>query len=67
MEFPASGGVVPSYTFRTTKLIRYVTALDYFIMACEIMYIIFIVYYGIEEIIEVDNVVLRKTRKKNLF
>ncbi len=53
MEFPATGGVVPSYTFRTSKLIRYVTPTDYFVMACEIILIFFIVYYSIEEIIEV--------------
>jgi polycystin 2 len=53
MEFPATGGVIPSFTFRTTKLIRYVTTFDYFIMACEIAYIVFIIYFAVEELIEV--------------
>lgn len=52
-EFPATGGVVPSYMFRPSKLIRYVTPLDYFVMACEIIFLVFIIYYTIEELIEV--------------
>jgi hypothetical protein len=34
-------------------LIRYVTSLDYFVMACEIIFAAFIVYYTLEELIEV--------------
>jgi polycystin 2 len=51
-EFPATGGVVSSSMFRTSKLIRYVNNFDYFIMVCEIFLIIYIVYYTIEEILE---------------
>lgn len=50
---PATGGVVPSYTIRPVKLLRYVSAFDYFLMACEIIFAVFIFYYTIEEIIEV--------------
>lgn len=53
VEFPATGGAIPSWSFRTVKLIRYVTATDYFIMACEAIFILFILYYMVEEGLEV--------------
>ena len=52
-EFPATGGVVPSLSFRTVKLLRYVTPMDYFVMACELILTGYIIYYLIEELIEV--------------
>jgi len=52
-ELPATGGVVPSWQLRTVKLLRYVTPMDYFVLACEIIFMLFIVYYTIEEAIEV--------------
>ncbi len=52
-EFPAVGGLITSSTFRAVKLIRYVQTFDYFVLACEIIFIIFIIYYTIEEILEV--------------
>ncbi|CAF0734186.1 unnamed protein product [Rotaria sordida] len=53
VEFPASGGAVPSKTFTTVKLIRYVSSMDYFVLACEILFVIFTIYYTVEEIIEI--------------
>jgi len=55
VEFPATGGAIPSWTFRTVKLIRYVTVGDYFILACEAIFCLFIFYYSIEEIIEIKK------------
>lgn len=55
-EFPAVGGLLTSSIFRTVKLIRYVTTFDYFILVCEIIFVAFIVYYTIEEILEVNNI-----------
>ena len=52
-EFPATGGVIPGATFRTVKLIRYVSMFDYFIMACEGIYTVFILYYLVEEFLEI--------------
>jgi len=52
-ELPATGGVVPSWSLSTVKLLRYVTPGDYFVLACEIIFMLFIVYYMIEEAIEV--------------
>ena len=54
MEFPATGGAIPSWTFRTVKLIRYVTIGDYFVLACEAIFCLFILYYTVEEVIEVS-------------
>ncbi|KAM9364934.1 polycystin-2-like protein 1 [Pholidichthys leucotaenia] len=51
-EFPATGGVIPSYQIRTVKLIRYITSWDYFILGCEILFCVFILYYIVEEILE---------------
>lgn len=55
VEFPATGGAIPSWNFRTVKLIRYVNALDYFVMACECIFILFILYYMVEEAIEIKR------------
>lgn len=52
-EFPATGGVVPSWQFQPVKLIRYVTAFDFFLAACEIIFCFFIIYYVVEEILEI--------------
>ena len=52
-EFPPVGGVVTSSKIRAVKLIRYVNAFDYFVLGCEILFMLFIVYYTIEEGLEV--------------
>ncbi|XP_076365526.1 polycystin-2-like isoform X2 [Tachypleus tridentatus] len=54
-EFPATGGMIPSWSFRTVKLLRYVNPFDYFIMGCEILFSVFILYYIIEEAIEIKK------------
>jgi len=55
VEFPATGGAIPQWVFRTVKLIRYVTVGDYFVMACEGIFVLFILYYLIEESIEIKK------------
>jgi len=55
VEFPPTGGAIPHATLRTVKLIRYVTVTDYFIMACEFIFCLFIIYYMIEEGIEIKK------------
>ncbi|KAG7279838.1 hypothetical protein CRUP_013748, partial [Coryphaenoides rupestris] len=52
VEFPASGGAIPSYQIRTVKLIRYINFWDYFILGCECVFCLFILYYIVEEILE---------------
>ena len=54
-EFPATGGVLSSSTFNSVKLLRYVSSFDYILMACECVYILFIIYYIIEEILEISK------------
>uniref|UniRef100_A0A8C5JR05 Polycystin 2 like 1, transient receptor potential cation channel n=1 Tax=Junco hyemalis TaxID=40217 RepID=A0A8C5JR05_JUNHY len=52
VEFPATGGAIPSWQIRTVKLIRYVSTWDFFIVACEIVFCVFIFYYVVEEALE---------------
>ena len=52
VEFPTTGGALTSSQFRTVKLLRYVTSWDYFVLACECIFVVFLVYYTIEEILE---------------
>lgn len=54
-EFPPVGGLVTSSKIRAVKLIRYVNAFDYFVLGCEILFMLFIVYYTIEEMLEVSE------------
>uniref|UniRef100_A0A3Q1IC67 EF-hand domain-containing protein n=1 Tax=Anabas testudineus TaxID=64144 RepID=A0A3Q1IC67_ANATE len=51
-EFPATGGAISSYQIRTVKLIRYVTRWDFFVLGCEMFFCLFILYYIVEEILE---------------
>jgi len=51
-EFPAAGGVTSSSQFNAIKLIRYNDPVDYFVMACEIVFLLFVLYYTVEEIKE---------------
>lgn len=53
IEIPSTGGAMPSWEFRSVKLIRYVTPMDYFVLSCEIMFMLFIIYYTVEEILEI--------------
>lgn len=53
LEFPATGGTIPSWQIRTVKLIRYVTNWDFFIAGCEVIFCVFIFYYVVEEILEI--------------
>lgn len=55
VEFPPTGGAIPHAIMRTVKLIRYVTVFDYFILACEFIFCLFIAYYMIEEAIEIKK------------
>ena len=52
-EFPAVGGVVPSQKLTTVKLLKYTNPEDYVLMASEFIFIIYILYYIVEESIEI--------------
>jgi hypothetical protein len=47
------GGVLPSQSFTTVKLLKYTNPEDYFLMACEFIFIIYILYYIVEESLEI--------------
>ncbi|XP_068089253.1 polycystin-2 isoform X2 [Hyperolius riggenbachi] len=53
VEFPATGGLITSWNFQTVKLIHYVSAFDYFLAACKIAFCFFILYYVVEEFLEI--------------
>ncbi|MBN3315646.1 PKD2 protein, partial [Atractosteus spatula] len=53
VEFPATGGAVTSWQLQTVKLNRYVSKVDYAIAACEIAFCLFVLYYVVEEALEV--------------
>ncbi|XP_071479306.1 polycystin-2-like [Diadema antillarum] len=55
VEYPPTGGAIPSFQFRTVKLLRYVTAFDYFILCCEGIFCLYILYYMVEEILEIKR------------
>ena len=52
-EFPASGGVLPEGFYTVMKLIRYRSIYDYFIMASEFLLVAFLIFYCVEEVIEI--------------
>ncbi|XP_056135698.1 polycystin-2 isoform X2 [Lampris incognitus] len=53
VEFPATGGVVTSWQFQTVRLIRYICGWDYFVGMCEVAFCLFILYYVVEEVLEI--------------
>uniref|UniRef100_A0A1A8FJE0 Polycystin-2 n=3 Tax=Nothobranchius korthausae TaxID=1143690 RepID=A0A1A8FJE0_9TELE len=53
VEFPATGGVETSWQFQTVRLIRYVSSWDYFVGVCEVVFCLFILYYVVEEVLEI--------------
>lgn len=47
-----------SSKFRTVKLLRYVNAFDYFVLCSEFLFVLFIIYYTIEEGLEVNPILI---------
>ncbi|XP_036916716.1 polycystic kidney disease 2-like 2 protein [Sturnira hondurensis] len=48
-EFPATGGILTSWQFYSVKLLKYVSYYDYFIASCEVIFLIFIIVFIIQE------------------
>ncbi|VDD75321.1 unnamed protein product [Mesocestoides corti] len=63
LELPSTGGVVFSSNFRTVKLLRYVRTQDYVVLVFECLFLLFIVYYVAEEIIEITKLGYKYFRK----
>ncbi|VDP85309.1 unnamed protein product [Echinostoma caproni] len=55
VEAPGSGGLISTSEFRSVKLLRYVTTFDYFVLACECIFLLFTLYYIVEEIMEISK------------
>uniref|UniRef100_A0A672UCG0 Polycystin-2 n=1 Tax=Strigops habroptila TaxID=2489341 RepID=A0A672UCG0_STRHB len=53
VEFPATGGLVTSWQFQPVRLIQYVSTFDFFMAACEMAFCLFVLYYMVEEILEI--------------
>ncbi|XP_015717242.1 polycystin-2 isoform X2 [Coturnix japonica] len=53
VEFPATGGLLTSWQFQPVKLIHYISTLDFFLAACEVVFCLFVLYYMVEEILEI--------------
>ncbi|XP_074131507.1 LOW QUALITY PROTEIN: polycystin-2 [Sminthopsis crassicaudata] len=53
VEFPATGGVITSWQFQPVKLIHYISTFDFFLATCEIIFCFFILYYIVEEVLEI--------------
>ncbi|TSK22501.1 Polycystin-2 [Bagarius yarrelli] len=53
VEFPATGGAVTSWQFQTVRLVRYVSSWDYFVGLCEVIFCFFVLYYLVEEVLEI--------------
>ncbi|XP_060542949.1 polycystin-2 isoform X1 [Pantherophis guttatus] len=53
VEFPPTGGLLTSWQFQPVKLIHYISTFDFFLAACEIVFCLFVIYYVVEEILEI--------------
>ena len=52
-EFPATGGVMPYQEVTAVRLLKYTDNSDYFLMSCEVIFVLFIIYYIVEETLEI--------------
>lgn len=57
MEFPAGGGILTGWRVRTSKLLRYVSNFDFVVLAFECIFVLFTLYFTVEEIIDVDIII----------
>ena len=55
IEYPATGGSVSYAQLKSYKLLRYVTSMDYFVLACEVIFVFYLLYYTVEELIELSK------------
>ncbi|XP_062852318.1 polycystin-2 [Trichomycterus rosablanca] len=54
VEFPATGGAVTSWQFQTVRLMRYVSSWDHFVGLCEVVFCFFVLYYLVQEALEIQ-------------
>ncbi|KAJ8972185.1 hypothetical protein NQ314_000315 [Rhamnusium bicolor] len=53
LEFPTSGGVIPSSTFNSVRLIQFDEPYAWFILVCEYVMYVFVLFYLAEELREI--------------
>ena len=54
-EFPPTGGIISTGEYRTVKLLRYITKSDYALMGAEFIFASMVLYYFVEEVMEIKN------------
>jgi hypothetical protein len=54
-EFPATGGLITSWQFRTLNLLENSSDIPITLCICFVFFIIFIIYYTIEELVEIKT------------
>ena len=52
-EFPATGGIIPGKDIQIIKLLKYAEYTDYLLLTSELVFILFILYYCVEESFEI--------------
>ena len=52
-EFPATGGIITSNDIQIVRLLKYAEYSDYMLLATEGIFILFIIYYCVEELFEI--------------
>ena len=58
-EIPPTGGIIPNTKYGTVKLLRYITVWEWALMGAEFVFAVFVLYYLIEEILEMKSVRLK--------
>ena len=54
-EFPPTGGIISTGDYKTVKLLRYITKSDYALMGAEFIFAFMVLYYFVEEVMEIKN------------
>ncbi|KAI5753480.1 hypothetical protein M8J77_000560 [Diaphorina citri] len=55
LEWPPVGGIIPSWEIISLKLIRYLTLVDFILLVFEIILLLFLIYFTVEELYEYRN------------
>ena len=63
-EFPAAGGVVTNSFYTVTKLMRYQDTLDQVVLGAEFTVLVFLVFYTLEELVELVSLGCKSYLKK---
>lgn len=59
-ELPPTGGTITSFEIRTVKLLRYVTTGDFVVLGCEVIFIVFFIYFVTEAVMRVKRLGWRR-------